>query len=176
MEKVTLTLNEQTRALLRATGNASSYVRKVTDQRQMEWVSALAWLEKNGWTTSRITREMPSPGEPLLVVGETQAHALDRLDAEAGLALYIVSREFWAGNVEFSRRLYQLPRTILHVSISKAHIVSTIKARGARAILDSWTGTDAEAIAAVEADRRDFFACDCPSPKEDGSCPGHSVK
>ena len=114
MEKVTLTLNEQTRALLRATGNASSYVRKVTDQRQMEWVSALAWLEKNGWTTSRITREMPSPGEPLLVVGETQAHALDRLDAEA--------------------------------------------------------------IAAVEADRRDFFACDCPSPKEDGSCPGHSVK
>jgi hypothetical protein len=63
--------------------------------------------------------------------------------------------------------------TTIHVSAHRDYVLREIKACGASSILANWTGTDAEAVQAVLADSRTWFAFDCPTPRSDGGCPGH---
>lgn len=64
----------------------------------------------------------------------------------------------------------------LHVAAAKDYILRHLRA-GDRTILEGFQGTIAEAIAAVEADPRDFFVLDdgCDRQRPDGSCAGHPV-
>ncbi len=63
----------------------------------------------------------------------------------------------------------------VHVGIVKGLLISIIRNEGAAAALYGWTGTDAEAIAAVQADPRDVFVLDatCTRRAPDGACLGH---
>ena len=63
--------------------------------------------------------------------------------------------------------------TTFHVQASKAYVISVIRAKGHAEILDAFEGTDAEAIAAIEADGRTYWSFGCPCPTPAGECPGH---
>jgi hypothetical protein len=59
-----------------------------------------------------------------------------------------------------------------HVGVAKRLLREWILRDGAKRVLAGWTGTDAEALAALDADPRDVFVtCGCEK-LEDGSCAG----
>lgn len=60
-----------------------------------------------------------------------------------------------------------------HIAATKQYIIQAIETRGAVAVLEDWTGSDAEAIAAVQDDPREYFACGCDHYGPDGHCLGH---
>ena len=61
---------------------------------------------------------------------------------------------------------------IYHMSVAKHYVIRMIKRDGAKDWLKNWTGTDDEAIAALQADPRETF-CNCDNTDEKGHCKGH---
>jgi hypothetical protein len=64
----------------------------------------------------------------------------------------------------------------LHMGITKQFLLSVIRARGAKFVLDNWEGTDEEAIAMIENDPREVFTSGCDDADETGRCKGHGGK
>lgn len=64
---------------------------------------------------------------------------------------------------------------VIHVSAEKLTLIRWIQERGHAQVLKGWTGTDEEAIAALEADTRQWFVLDaaCDAQDESGRCLGH---
>ena len=63
----------------------------------------------------------------------------------------------------------------LHIGATKSYVVGLIHRFGAKSVMASWDGTDAEAIQAVQDDSREVFA-DCTCRKNpDGSCSGEPM-
>ncbi len=63
---------------------------------------------------------------------------------------------------------------LLHLGVSKSYLCGLIRRDGASRVLANWTGTDDEAIAAVEADGREVFAIGpCDNQDATGLCRGH---
>lgn len=59
-----------------------------------------------------------------------------------------------------------------HMGVAKRLLRMWIKQDGAKTVLVNWEGTDAEALAQLDADPREVF-CDCDCKKTpDGACTG----
>lgn len=63
----------------------------------------------------------------------------------------------------------------LHVGIAKWLLIELLTAHGSAAVLKGWTGTEAEAYDAIQADPREYFVLspECDHQRPDGSCAGH---
>ncbi len=64
-----------------------------------------------------------------------------------------------------------------HISCSKEYLRQQIKQVGASTVLENFTGTDDEALAALDAEPHDWFPvgpCDNRGP--DGKCLGHDTE
>jgi hypothetical protein len=66
-------------------------------------------------------------------------------------------------------------RTLLHVGIAKPLLLTLLRNVGAASVLKGWTGSDEEAIAAINADPREVFVLsdECDRIGPDGACMGH---
>lgn len=134
---VKLSLDPSTAELLGRTGNASHYVDSVVGQRWQEWQWALGTVQALGWLPAEILaacdacnglwHDGPMPGSWLA----QELHDAAQLDGlvqkweidadrwpgllaalgqndQLGHALFLVAREFWAGNDEVERRIRRL--------------------------------------------------------------------
>jgi hypothetical protein len=63
----------------------------------------------------------------------------------------------------------------LHVCVAKDYLAQMVAAFGAKEVLVGWDGTDAEALAALESDPRQFFAIGCDDVDASGRCKGHPL-
>lgn len=65
--------------------------------------------------------------------------------------------------------------TRYHLQATKSYLIKAIQANGSKDFLDGWTGTDEEAIQAIQDDPREVFAvgaCD-HFDAQTGRCLGH---
>ena len=63
-----------------------------------------------------------------------------------------------------------------HVSFSKRWVIGQISEYGAKAVLDGWEGTDAEAIREAQSLKSEFVPLAlCDNQLANGECGGHGI-
>lgn len=114
-------LEERSAALLEQTGNISSYLSEIIEQRWRAAQQALAWLRDEGWTPAQIRRAME-------VLGTTWEQGLggcdaeqpqqallaqwpgdERIDERACRALCLLAGEWWASNGALRLQMSDVP-------------------------------------------------------------------
>jgi len=64
---------------------------------------------------------------------------------------------------------------IIHIGIGKLELLRAIRREGPSECLVNFAGTQEEALSVVRNSPREVYS-DCPTPRPDGSCPGHLGK
>ncbi len=64
---------------------------------------------------------------------------------------------------------------VMHMTMAKRYLIELVRSKGAASILKNWRGTDEEAIARIQADKRECFPIDpdCDNQAPNGECLGH---
>lgn len=139
-ESITLTLNPETVALLRSTGNPSEYLDRIVRDRAESWQESLNQLAGAGWTTAEVRAAcdalngtwlrgfMRGPAAISLELHDAQSlngtaehhgadpkrweERVDQIGSDACLtaALLDVVAEFWSNNAACDRAIRELRR------------------------------------------------------------------